>query len=201
MVSADAVDTQGLTWLWQSRWPDCPPVADWLRGVYPHRWVRFHSLPGSKRYADDEAEYRVILERHNTVLTELDVGRTLLVITCDWTTTPEPPAWRTPQLCQLDPAGVHWQTILEDDSDDALEPPAYTQLYASQRQWAAGVIDDLLRSVADDELAGVILAPTDLAWLYHPYDGGADVLLPDQYQRDALEARHYSWLSGHPAGL
>lgn len=199
MASTDDVDTEGLTWLWQNRWPDCPPVADWLRGVYPDRWVRFHSLPGSKRYADDEADYHVILERHNTVLAELGAGQSLLVITCDWATTSEPPVLRTPRLRQLDPAGVRWQTILYDDSAEEL--PAYAHLYVSRWPWVVGGVDDLLRSVADDELAGVILTPTDLTWLYHPYDGGADVVLSDQHQRDALKARHHLWLSGHPAGL
>ncbi|MEV0456724.1 hypothetical protein AB0H89_16345 [Catellatospora methionotrophica] len=68
-------------------------------------------------------------------------------------------------------------------------------------QWTPHCIDVLLRAVADDELANVMLAPPDLRWLYHPYDGGADVILPTGGQRDELKHRHRDWLSDHPAGL
>ena len=63
------------------------------------------------------------------------------------------------------------------------------------------MVDGLLRAVADDEIGGVILGPADLRWLYHPYDGGADVILPTPFERDALKERHPAWLSRHPAGL
>jgi hypothetical protein len=34
------------------------------------RWGRFHSLPGSKRYAESEVEYAIVLDRYNTILDE-----------------------------------------------------------------------------------------------------------------------------------
>ncbi|WP_435828800.1 DUF3885 domain-containing protein [Saccharopolyspora shandongensis] len=43
--------------LWQRRWPLCPPLAAGLKHAYRDRWVRFHSLPGSKRYPDTADEY------------------------------------------------------------------------------------------------------------------------------------------------
>ncbi len=61
--------------------------------------------------------------------------------------------------------------------------------------------DALLRAVADDELLNVILAPTDLRWLYHQYDGGADIILATRDQRDALKAPHHDWLSNQQSGL
>lgn len=56
---------------WQLNWPDCPPVGHELKRFYASRWVRFHSLPESKRYADTPAEYDSLLHRHNTVLSAL----------------------------------------------------------------------------------------------------------------------------------
>jgi hypothetical protein len=47
----------------------------------------------------------------------------------------------------------------------------------------------------------VIIAPADLAWLYHPYDGGADVITRYKGERDALARRHSDWLPANPAGL
>lgn len=57
--------------VWEQRWPGSWPEADKLRGLFPDRWVRFHSLPGSKRYPDTEAEYEILLDRHHGVLVEL----------------------------------------------------------------------------------------------------------------------------------
>jgi hypothetical protein len=76
-----------------------------------------------------------------------------------------------------------------------------TQLYAEARPWQPGPIDILLRAVADDEISGVLLGPPNLGWLYHPYDGGADVILSTRAERNELKARHHTWLSDHPTGL
>ncbi|WP_425586907.1 DUF3885 domain-containing protein [Streptomyces yanii] len=43
----------------------------------------------SKRYAEDESEYTVVLERYNTVLDELFAGADVYVITPLWTTEAE----------------------------------------------------------------------------------------------------------------
>ena len=50
-------------------------VVGWvLRGVVPERWVRFHSLPESKRYAESEDEEAEVLRRHLTLLDELTLA-------------------------------------------------------------------------------------------------------------------------------
>jgi hypothetical protein len=59
----------------------------------------------------------------------------------------------------------------------------------------------LLRRVADDVITNVVPADTGLGWLYHPYDGGMDVIMSSSAERDALRDRHRDWLSGHPGGL
>lgn len=50
-----------LSVLWQQQWPGCPPLADTLKHAYRDRWLRFHSLPESKRYPDHDAEYKIVL--------------------------------------------------------------------------------------------------------------------------------------------
>ncbi|MCJ0874668.1 hypothetical protein [Streptomyces sp. AP-93] len=63
-----------LTRLWHAHGPAGPMLPWELKTVYGDRWVRFHSLPESKRYAEDEAEYAVLLNRYNTVLDDLFSG-------------------------------------------------------------------------------------------------------------------------------
>ncbi len=191
---------QGLTVLWEQRWPGWPPFGHWLRSCYPDRWVRFHSLPESKRYASSEAEYTMILDRHYTVLSELDPGPDILVVTAEWTKTAATMPQMWPRRSEVAPDAWHWRTLLEDPDDDP-EYRSHMQLYVQVLPWLVGSMDGLLRAVADDELANVIVTPTNLRWLYHPYDGGADVILATNAERDGLKARHTDWLSEHPEGL
>jgi hypothetical protein len=192
------VDTLGLSKLWDDRWPGCSKLPYELRGV-EDRWVRFHALPGSKRYPDTETEYEIILARHNTVLTELVTGSALLVVTAGYSDRPEPEEpCRSPETVAVHPDGTYWTTVCMND-DPGFE--SWMHLYVSQTAWSVGCLDPLLRHVADDVIANVLVADLRLRWLYHPYDGGMDVLLPSTAERDALRDRHRDWLSAHPTGL
>lgn len=64
-----------------------------------------------------------------------------------------------------------------------------------EHAWWPGTLDPVLHAAADDEIAGVIIAVPDLDWLYHLYDGGADVLLPTEAERDQPRDRRRNWLS------
>jgi hypothetical protein len=46
-----------------------------------------------------------------------------------------------------------------------------------------------------------VIVDLALRRMYHPYDGGADVLAADSAERDALRDRHSAWLSKHPLGF
>ena len=189
------IDNSRLCRLWDRRWPDSQPRADRLRHAHPSRWLRFHSLPGSKRYPTSEDEYATVLHRHKTVIDELADDANLFLITCGWGETQQP-GRRDERLSALDPAGVFWHALPPDDYDEL-----WTYLYASQVRWSRGLLDPVLRAVADGLLGGVMIAASDLSWIYHPSDGGADVLLPTSEQRDQLRGHHRDWLSVHPAGL
>ena len=181
-----------LTALWQQQWPSCPPVGHLLRSHFPDVWVRFHSLPASKRYAQDDAEYTILLERYNTVLDELFMGKEVYVITPTWTTEPDVPHYQ--------PDAAYWQSLLTTDDPDP-EFRTYCHLFAVERSWQTGCIDDLLRDVADEKTAGVMITDTQIQRIHHPYDGGADVLLTSIEERDQMRDRHATWLSKHPSGL
>jgi hypothetical protein len=156
-------------------------------------------LPGSKRYPETEAEYGIILSRHNTVLDELVTGPAVLVVTAGYSGAREPPeSCRSPATVAVHPNAWHWTSVCIDD-----EPgfESWMHLYVGQTPWSVGRLDPLLRHVTDDIIANVVVADTGLGWLFHPYDGGMDVLLSSAAERDALRDRHPDWLSTHPGGL
>ncbi|UQU62303.1 hypothetical protein COUCH_25105 [Couchioplanes caeruleus] len=181
---------------WEARWPHLEPIGSRLRQD-TDGWVRFHSLPGSKRYAEVPSEYTTILHRHNIVLHELGAQSCdLLVITSQLAFTPTPER-RDPALSDLLPDAECWLVLSWPHLDPTL---AYAHAYVSRIRWQPGRLDELLRKVADDEIDDVIITPSDLAWLYAPYDGGADVILSSPELRDDLRDRHRDWLSRHPSG-
>ncbi|MFJ7496768.1 hypothetical protein ACIQZB_37550 [Streptomyces sp. NPDC097727] len=183
---------------WEGKWQAEPTSAHELRAKHTERWVRFRSLPDSKRYPQDEAEYKVILERHNTVLDELFTGQDVCVITTGWSD-PGDPAVRSDNAVRLHPSSELWTSSLTDEPDPEYRICMHS--YISCIRWQPACLDPLLRSVADDVSAGLIITDTNLDQLYHPYDGGADVILTDSASRDAMRERYSGWLSKHPQGL
>lgn len=183
-----------LTELWERTWPRAEPLGYVLRVEYADQWVRFHSLPESKRYAENEVEYDEILRRHRTVLRELrgSAGTAdLYVIAADWGWRDSAAGWSRRKVSGAWP----WRIGQADDDPDT----------GRNYFWAASglsdaEVDSLLLAAAGDQGRFVIGAPK-LEWLYCHYDGGADVVLPSAVERDALKARHADWLSSYPGGL
>jgi len=196
------IDTLNL--FWDRTFPGTPQLAHHFRDNYSERWVRFHSLPESKRYAETEAEYKTILSRHNEVLSELiGTGRVVLVTT-GYTGEEKPkgtPKRQSSELAKLDPKAQYWRTLALHEIQDDPDAPNYWHLFASDWNWKPGIFDSVLRLVADDTLINTFIFSTSGSWLYHPYDGGADVILPSRQARDIIREKHIQWLSSNPKGL
>ncbi|GGL11227.1 DUF3885 domain-containing protein [Nocardia jinanensis] len=174
-------------------------MADELKHAYRDRWVRFHSLPGSKRYPDTADEYSIVLDRYNTVLDELFTGQEVYLITCGWSNRPEPDA---PPVDHAQWLGArYWTSVCNDPTETDAEFISYTHLFVSRIPWQRGAVDDLLRVVANDATRGVMITDLSLERIHHPYDGGTDVLLPTPAERDTLMHQHAHWLSQHPEGF
>jgi len=186
---------------WQLRFPDCEPVAHRLRTTFPERWVRFHSLPGSKRYPENETEYDIVLERHNRVLSKLVASQQLVVLlTTGYFETPEP-ARDASGLQTLDPDAKPWRSIPMHESDCDFANPTYWHVFASEWEWRLGLFNPIVRLVADDVLANVMIVDPECRWLLHPYDGGMDVIAETPAARDCLRSSHCDWLSPRSDGM
>lgn len=171
-----------------------------FRDEFPDRWVRFHALPDSKRYPDDEGEYAEILGRHNRILDML-VGpeERVILLATGYSESPDP-ASAPPEVRGDGPPLVPWRSIpmhvLEGESF-----PRYWHVYAAERQWRPGAFDAILRRIADEEVDNVMIVDPDCRWIHLPYDGGMDVILESTAARDRLRSMHPDWLSPRPDGL
>lgn len=196
------IDIKRFDATWRARWPDCRPIGHELRSSVRDFWVRFHSLPESRRHARDDADYDELLARHFTLLDELNSSVSapdegLRVVTVSWSASPHR-SGRPPALVSAVPEATHWQSLPYhlDGSD-----PVLAHLHVSATAADPDALRALLLLVADDGAADVIIGPPDLSWLYHPYDGGGDVIAPDPATRDRLRNRYADWLPRNPQGL
>ncbi|MEU0094515.1 hypothetical protein [Kribbella sp. NPDC006257] len=186
-----------LTNLWIDRLPGSRPVCYTLRGSQSDRWVRFHSLPESKRYADGLAEYRELFHRQTTVLDELLAltdGEELLVITSSWSDS-EQRIERGEEIAAAVPEASPWISVAPHDDNES-----WSHLFVSRLDRRSPRLIKVLRLVADFATGNVLISDPQLTWLFAPYDGGVDVIAPTPQDRDALRARHQEWLSKHPGG-
>ncbi|MGN6723612.1 MAG: DUF3885 domain-containing protein [Marmoricola sp.] len=185
-----------LTDLWQRRWPGLRPIGHEFKWCEVDRWVRFHSLSDSKRYADTPDESAEILRRHLTVLRELAglEDAELTVALTNWSDD----ANERPGPPYVGLVSEYWTSVAVDPEDPE---SAWAHLYLSSAALPGDGLRRLLLLVADDELGNVMIFDASLDWIYHPYDGGSDVLLQTSTERDRLKAAHRDWLSIDPSGL
>ena len=190
--------------LWSRHYPDIEPVGYELRRAGARNWVRFHSLPQSKRYAETEAEWSVLLARQNELAASV-LGETR-------------ECWLVQSLYQLPPGEAEMSVGDAKSSSGAIADyglePAYVatreagtefeerwESFAGLVRWTSGQFDGLLRDIADDQVAPTLWVSTETGAVFAPYDGGVDLFLPDESQVRELAARHADWLSTHPLGL
>lgn len=195
-MRGESIDVTKLDVAWNSsQWSGSPPAARLLGRRFAVQRVRFHTLPGAKRYATSDSERAEILRRHHALLGEFlgdarsDAG-SLVAITCSWSSTSLPTP-RDQAVAATTPDAVFWR------SDDLATQPGFGSWqhhYASRIDMADPARDQLLLCVADDMTDAVILTNATCAWVLHPYDGGMVVFAGSTEDRDRLSATHADWL-------
>src|SRR5690348_5984436 len=110
---------------WQQQFPDAAPAAHRLRAAFPNRWVRFHSLPGSKRYPEEEDEYSTVLARHKRILVELTASNRRVVLLSTGYSDLAEPVRLQPDLLMLDPHARPWRSVPMHELDGNFIEPTF----------------------------------------------------------------------------
>lgn len=86
----------------------------------------------------------------------------------------------------------------EIEGDDS---PNYGHVFQTVIAWKRNAIDGVLRLVADDRMSNTMLFDPASSWVFHPYDGGMDVICETVNERDRLMCKYDSWCSHRENGL
>jgi len=181
---------------WTSKFPEAIPFGHELKDVYPNRWFRIHSLPGSKRYADTEEEYQIMLERQNALIKDIigEGEEVVFVVT----------------LYDDDIASGNYAEISEFDEfqqvglillqEEEYYEATSASIYAEETIWESNKRNQILKAIADDKIRIMVVSSRKNRIVY-PYDGGVDLILESEKVRDNYKMKYKKWLSSHPEGL
>lgn len=179
------------------------PIGYMMRAAETPNWLRFHSLPESKRYAETDAEWSILLARQNGLAQEvLGSGEPCWLVQACWQA-PDAAAdvgWRGDPFYATRAYGLENAFEFLDDDVDRDEPFSWL-VTAKLVAWQPGLFDHLLREVADDRAAPTLWMAAATGAVFAPYDGGVDLFLRSSADVERLASRHPDWLSQHPSGL
>lgn len=184
---------------WNKEYPESFPINHELKWVYPDRWFRIHSLPESKRYAENDDEYEIILDRQNQLINDLIGEESEVAISFGlyrWDLTND-------NYKELTDFGEFQKVLridLQKERPEEYEDEMYFDIYVKTEKWENGKRDEILKSIADDEIRAMFVSPSNKC-VIAPYDGGVDVIVDSTEKRDRLKAKYKDWLSDREDGM
>ena len=188
---------------WALNFTDPIPMQHYFRHDYPDRWFRIHSLPGSKRYADNEEEWNILLDRQNKIITDLlGNASNFILVTGGYSSEGSIELHPIEEVNSI--AKIPF--VLLDPIDlNKLSPDEYEigQFYKpmfSEQIWQSNKFDSILKDIADDQLRAFFIS-VDKKNIIAPYDGGVDLILKDTETRNIYKQKYSDWLSQREDGL
>lgn len=191
--------------LWRINFGDCPPASYLFKHQLTDRWIRIHSLPESKRYAENDSETAELLKRQNTILFDV-IGNDseCFLVGGNYSDSPlEENLKHCPAF-----GNFHFQEFVkfpkQDFDPDILEQdeePIYLSLLFSTYKLNEGDLNKILLCVANWEIINFFVVNFERQHIFAPYDGGVDLVLSNSDERDEFKTKYKDWLSIHPSGF
>jgi hypothetical protein len=189
--------------LWTLNYPDTVPISYLFKDDYSDRWFRIHSLPESKRYADNENEWEILLSRQNEIITDFfGLETPVLIVTGEYNwgdnkqihITDEEEIFKHFSFVRLD--NIELNKI---DAEKYDEPDIYIPAFA-QTIWKPNNHDKLLREIAIGNILAFFVSFENNI-IVAPYDGGIDFVLKDILTKENYKNKYRQWLSEREDGL
>lgn len=184
---------------WNKEYPESFPINHELKFKYPDRWLRIHSLPESKRYADSAEEYKILLDRQNQLINDLIGEKSEVVISFGLYSND----FTNDNYKEQTDYGEFHKVLTIDLKKERLEEnedELYFDIYVKSENWENGNRDEMLKAIADDEIRAMFVSPSSKC-IIAPYDGGVDVIVDSVEKRDSLKVKYKDWLSDREDGM
>jgi hypothetical protein len=193
------MNTEEFRKYWHTHHQDTLPLGHELRLNYNDRWLRIHSLPDAKRYAENEEEYSMILIRQNTFISDLfsnhpDFVMLMAVYSNDVNINEYRELDNTHKFLFTEKINLHRINPNEYEAED------YLDIYIKEAKWVKYEFDPMLRKMADDELQ-MLFINASCGIIIAPYDGGTDIIFKDVFTKEGYKSKYRDWLSNREDGL
>ena len=189
--------------LWTLNYPNTIPLSHKFKFAYNDRWFRIHSLPKSKRYADNETEWKILLSRQNEIITDLFGLKTnIFIVRGEYYINKESEINKQTKneyfneysFIKLDDIDLY-----KVNSDDYSNGEIFKTSFA-KTIWKPKLHNNLLREIAEDNTrAFFINFEKDI--IVAPYDGGIDFILKDSSTKDFYKNKYNQYLSDREDGM
>lgn len=180
--------------LWQEIFSETPPLGHVLREKFSSRWIRFHALPKSKRYAEDDAEMSMILNRADILANEV-LGADQCFLFASYADNEH----ITDKNCMANKVynldqSFNWH---QTDGDETI----YWTTYWKSTHWNIDTFSPLIKKIADDEECPIIWLSNSRQEIFAPYDGGFDIICETPERVSHLQEKYTDWMSARPDWL
>ncbi len=184
---------------WKNEYPESYPINHELKYIYSDRWLRIHSLPESKRYAESDFEYNIILNRQNQLINDLIGEGTEFFISIGLYTGDT----NNNNYTELTGYGDFYKTQTIDLSKARpleYDEETYFEIYIKKEFWKSESKNNILKAIANDEIRAMFICPSKKC-IVAPYDGGVDIIVDTTEKRNELKEKYRNWISQQEEGL
>ncbi len=209
-MQQEKITKQQFEKFWADKYAELLPIGHIIRNHFFHdRWFRIHSLPNSKRYADNNKEMEIILDRQNALISDLigEQNQYLLFLS---TMSDEP----SENFFETVPDAIILNSIrLDTVLSEEYENEFYLHSVFINKVWLTGDLNDYLTEVAnggktiyldgntDTFTCKILIIDVMKNRIIAPYDGGVDIFLATREERDTYKIKYKNWLSFTESGL
>lgn len=190
---------------WNLYFPQKIPISHLFKYYFFENWLRIYSLPQAKRYAESPIELQQLLEHQNQIISDCFDSEMLVHIVSGCYSHGEIKSSDHSQN-PLHPydfevgTPIHLYSVDPLYFDDGENNDRYFTPQFVQSIWQQNLHNDLLIKIADDETDAFFIS-FQKNIIIAPYDGGIDLITPNQNLINLLKQRYAPYLSNREDGL
>ena len=183
---------------WEEKYPESYPIGYELKWIYQDRWFRIHSLPNSKRYAENDVECETLLRRQNELINDL-IGEGEEIFLCYGSYSGDIYNVDYSQYGNFRKVNtLNLHEIRPEEFD--LEDNMFYDIFVGKDKWTSNGFDKILKGIANEDCVMMFICPNKKC-IVNPYDGGVDIILEHKSLKEQYKSKYKNWLSDREDGL